>query len=272
MIVHQCAFPAQGAAKAVSMNAMKLSRRQMLAMLPAAAVPGALAQTHTGVNVGFTADTGPARTECGVGALMPWADALWAVTYNSHKKATGTGLALYRIGDSLKPERIHVHDGTHANRLIHRESQPGHHRALRHRYAGQGPGDGAVPGSPPHRHHDPPHRSGEPRLHAHHGGPALRSRCGLPSIPAGGGPGERNRHQGRAPLQGRVHRAGPRGGGQQRLLQLRRKRGGPVRVGRQVVLAHPQPQAAHGMRRPAQHGQRHLLHRAGTSPPCCSGR
>lgn len=53
---------------------------------------------------------------------MPWADALWAVTYNSHMKGTGSGLGLYRIDDSLKSERVHVHDGTHANRLIHRES------------------------------------------------------------------------------------------------------------------------------------------------------
>ena len=50
---------------------------------------------------------------------MPWADALWAVTYNSHIEATGTGLALYRIEDTLKSEQVHVHNGTHANRLVH---------------------------------------------------------------------------------------------------------------------------------------------------------
>jgi hypothetical protein len=38
-------------------------------------------------------------------------------------KRTGTGLALYRIGDDLKTvEQVHVHNGTHANRLVHRES------------------------------------------------------------------------------------------------------------------------------------------------------
>ncbi|MBY0375255.1 MAG: hypothetical protein K2Q23_14765 [Bryobacteraceae bacterium] len=73
-------------------------------------------------NVGFVADTGPARSECGVGAMMPWADALWAVTYNSHKSPTGTGLGLYRIDERLKSERVHVHNGTHANRLVHKES------------------------------------------------------------------------------------------------------------------------------------------------------
>lgn len=78
----------------------------------------ALAQT----TIGFKADTVPERSECGIGALMPWADALWAVTYNSHMKGTGYGLGLYRIDENLKSERVHVHDGTHANRLIHRES------------------------------------------------------------------------------------------------------------------------------------------------------
>jgi hypothetical protein len=79
-------------------------------------------QTSTGPTIGFKADTVPERSECGIGALMPWADSLWAITYNSHKKGTGYGLGLYRIDENLKSERLHVHDGTHANRLIHSES------------------------------------------------------------------------------------------------------------------------------------------------------
>ena len=58
-----------------------------------AAPAAAFAQTIRcggGVYVGFKADNVPERTECGVGALMPWADALWAVTYNSHMAGTGT--------------------------------------------------------------------------------------------------------------------------------------------------------------------------------------
>lgn len=73
-------------------------------------------------NVGFAADNAPARSECGVGALLPWADGLWAVTYNSHTRRTGTGLGLYRIDDNLKPELMHKHDGTHANRFVHKAS------------------------------------------------------------------------------------------------------------------------------------------------------
>jgi hypothetical protein len=100
---------------------MSISRRQLLHLLSAAP---ALAQSHLpGLpNVGVKADTGPPRSESGVGALMPWADALWAVTYNSHTRTTGTGLGLYRIDESLKIERVHLHDGTHANRLVHSAS------------------------------------------------------------------------------------------------------------------------------------------------------
>jgi hypothetical protein len=103
---------------------MSTTRRSLLyALLGTPAM--ALAQTtgsSDGIHVGFKADNVPERTECGVGALMPWADALWAVTYNSHMPGTGTGLGLYRIGDDLRAERVHLHDGTHANRLIHHET------------------------------------------------------------------------------------------------------------------------------------------------------
>lgn len=92
-----------------------MKRREILALIGSATAASAQ-------NVGFVADIGPARSECGVGAMMPWADALWAVTYNSHKSPTGTGLGLYRIDERLKSERVHVHNGTHANRLVHKES------------------------------------------------------------------------------------------------------------------------------------------------------
>jgi hypothetical protein len=85
-----------------------------------AALPGA---AQLGLpNIGLRAETGPPRSECGVGALMPWADALWAVTYNSHTPRTGRGLSLYRIDDQLRAEAVHQHDGTHANRWLHSQS------------------------------------------------------------------------------------------------------------------------------------------------------
>lgn len=99
-----------------------MTRRTILSLFPGGAAALAQSQLPGIPNIGFKADTGPARSECGVGALMPWADALWAVTYNSHKQATGSGLGLYRIDERLQAERVHVHDGTHANRLVHKES------------------------------------------------------------------------------------------------------------------------------------------------------
>ena len=102
---------------------MSLSRRFLLSsMIGASGVALAQSLTPAQANIGFKADTLPERSESGVGALMPWADSLWAVTYNSHMQGTGYGLGLYRIDESLKAERVHVHNGTHANRLIHRES------------------------------------------------------------------------------------------------------------------------------------------------------
>lgn len=85
---------------------------------------GGNAQSHLpGLpNVGLRANTASPRSECGVGALLPWADALWAVTYNSHTEPTGTGLGLYRINDQLEAQLVHVHNGTHANRMVHKES------------------------------------------------------------------------------------------------------------------------------------------------------
>ena len=102
--------------------AMPLTRRSLFTSA-LAATGAAAAQTFPQQStIGLKADGVPARSECGIGALMPWADSLWAVTYNSHMKGSGYGLGLYRVDDTLKCERVHVHDGTHANRLIHRES------------------------------------------------------------------------------------------------------------------------------------------------------
>lgn len=60
------------------------------------------------------------RTEAGIGALMPWADRLWAVTYVAHMKETGSGTGLYEIDQDLN---LHKHPksvvGTYANRLVH---------------------------------------------------------------------------------------------------------------------------------------------------------
>jgi hypothetical protein len=60
--------------------------------------------------------------ECGTGAIVPWADRLWVITYGPHFPF-GSSDKLYEITPGLKkitrPESI---GGTPANRMIHKES------------------------------------------------------------------------------------------------------------------------------------------------------
>jgi hypothetical protein len=60
--------------------------------------------------------------ECGIGAVVPWAGKLWFITYPPHFR-TGSTDKLYELDPNLnltlRPESV---GGTHANRLIHRES------------------------------------------------------------------------------------------------------------------------------------------------------
>ena len=65
----------------------------------------------------------PERTETGIGALMPWADRLWMITYVAHKSRTGSGTGLFFIDDDLRIARHPASVvGTYANRMIHAES------------------------------------------------------------------------------------------------------------------------------------------------------
>lgn len=63
------------------------------------------------------------HNECGTGAVVPWADRLWVVTYAPHQPKGGSD-KLYEITRDLRqivrPESI---GGTPANRFIHAESQ-----------------------------------------------------------------------------------------------------------------------------------------------------
>jgi hypothetical protein len=63
------------------------------------------------------------RTECGIGALMPWAGKLWFISYLSGGRESGSGTGLYAIDEDFSiekhPESV---DGTYANRLIHAAS------------------------------------------------------------------------------------------------------------------------------------------------------
>jgi len=61
------------------------------------------------------------RSETGIGALIPWADRLWAIGYVAH--IAGDGIGLYEIRDDMT---MHLHPqavtGTFANRMIHWET------------------------------------------------------------------------------------------------------------------------------------------------------
>jgi hypothetical protein len=61
--------------------------------------------------------------ECGTGAVVPWADRLWVISYAPHKPQ-GSSDKLYEITPDLRqivrPESV---GGTPANRMIHRESE-----------------------------------------------------------------------------------------------------------------------------------------------------
>lgn len=71
-------------------------------------------------DLAMTADTEAPRSESGIGALMPWADRLWAVTYPAHGPETGSGTGLYEITENLEatkhPESVGM---TCANRMVH---------------------------------------------------------------------------------------------------------------------------------------------------------
>ncbi|HBL77676.1 MAG: hypothetical protein A2W90_02795 [Bacteroidetes bacterium GWF2_42_66] len=60
--------------------------------------------------------------ECGSGAVVPWADRLWVITYGPHLP-NGSSDKLYEITSDLE-EIVHHESigGTPANRMVHRES------------------------------------------------------------------------------------------------------------------------------------------------------
>ncbi|MFH5884510.1 hypothetical protein ACG2F4_09375 [Halalkalibaculum sp. DA3122] len=61
--------------------------------------------------------------ECGIGAVVPWAGRLWAVTYSPHFPYGNDHDGLYEITPNLEIiKREESIGGTPANRMIHRES------------------------------------------------------------------------------------------------------------------------------------------------------
>ncbi len=60
-------------------------------------------------------------SETGIGAMIPWADKLWAIGYVAHIR--GTGIGLYAINDDMTMKKHPASvTGTFADRLVHWES------------------------------------------------------------------------------------------------------------------------------------------------------
>ena len=74
-------------------------------------------------HLALTAELGPPRSECGIGAMMAWAGKLWLVTYVSHKSASGVGTGLYSINEQLAISKHPAsYVGTYTNRMVHWQS------------------------------------------------------------------------------------------------------------------------------------------------------
>lgn len=76
----------------------------------------------SGVIPKFTASAGidGPKSETGIGAVMPWANKLWFITYVAHTEKSGSGTGLFEINENFeiakRPESV---VGTYANRMIH---------------------------------------------------------------------------------------------------------------------------------------------------------
>ncbi|KAL8586658.1 hypothetical protein ACOMHN_040166 [Nucella lapillus] len=93
---------------------------------PSSANASSVPFAELGVNgifpgLAVTAESGGARSECGIGALMPWNDHLYMVSYLSVPNA-GNGTGLYKISDKFVMSKIADHRSTYANRLLHKET------------------------------------------------------------------------------------------------------------------------------------------------------
>ncbi|MCM3746317.1 hypothetical protein M3223_03010 [Paenibacillus pasadenensis] len=85
------------------------------------AAPLAISGVMPHLSVSATID-GP-KSETGIGALMPWANRLWFITYVAHTDGTGGGTGLFEVNERMeltkRPESV---VGTYANRMIHKGS------------------------------------------------------------------------------------------------------------------------------------------------------
>ncbi len=73
-------------------------------------------------NLTVHADGVGSTSETGIGALIPWANKLWAIGYVAHIK--GSGIGLYEISEDMTMRKHPASvTGTFANRMVHWESE-----------------------------------------------------------------------------------------------------------------------------------------------------
>ena len=175
--------------------------------------------------------------ECGTGAVVPWADRLWVITYAPHLP-NGSDDKLYEIDADLRrvirPESV---GGTPGRPADPPRIQPTDHRPLLHRRAAQrARGAAQADARPADRRRPAPDRPGQQGLRLRHGGGLVRG--GRPH--AGRQQALRPRRP-RRPRQGGVHRPGPAGRRQQR--QRRRQQGRARRWPTRPTPKTPRPRA-----------------------------
>lgn len=78
----------------------KTTRSSLASVVDRAAVDPPLEVNGIFPSLAVTASSGPNRTECGIGALMPWADKLYMVTYLAGP-GQGNGTGLYAIDENF---------------------------------------------------------------------------------------------------------------------------------------------------------------------------
>ena len=72
-------------------------------------------------DLAVSASSGPIRSEDGIGALMPWLDKLYIVSYLSSQN-DGSRAGFYAIHPNFTKELLELHNSTYANRMIHRQT------------------------------------------------------------------------------------------------------------------------------------------------------
>jgi hypothetical protein len=80
-------------------------------------------RSFSGIYPQLAVTNGDKEMESGIGAVVPWAGKLWYLTYPPSSPKGSGGDRLYALNDDMTVD-IYPHSvgGTHANRMIHRES------------------------------------------------------------------------------------------------------------------------------------------------------